>query len=83
VATVPALHDVLRALRGGPATLDALSARLGGTDRDTLLWAVGEGTDRGLIAANGDVDCGPDGLCGTSAPLVCSLTPSGRDAAAG
>src|SRR4051794_39779167 len=33
-------HDVLRALRGGPATLDALHARLGGPARDALTWAL-------------------------------------------
>jgi hypothetical protein len=75
-------EDILRALRGGPATLDALDARLGGPARDTLTWAVDEAVARGLVASSADVDCGPEGICSTSAPTVFTLTPAGRTAAA-
>jgi hypothetical protein len=74
--------DILRALRGGPATLDALGARLGAPARDALTWAVDDAVARGLVQSSGDVDCGPDGLCGTTAPTVFTLTPAGRTAAA-
>jgi hypothetical protein len=73
--------DILRALRGGPATLDALSARLGGPGRDALTWAVDEAMGRGLVYSSAEADCGPDGLCGTSAPAVFTLTTAGRAAA--
>jgi hypothetical protein len=73
--------DILRALRGGPATLDALSARLGGPARDALSWAVDEAVARGLVHSSGEADCGPDGICGTSAPAVLTLTPAGRASA--
>lgn len=72
--------SVARALRGGPATLDALSARLGGVDRDALLWAVGDARDRGYLTGGEALDCGPDGLCGTGAPPVYHLTAAGRSA---
>jgi hypothetical protein len=77
-------HDILRALRGGPATLDALAARLGGdgAGRDALTWAVDDAVARGWVASTAGADCGPDGLCGTSAPTVFTLTPAGRSAAA-
>ena len=77
-------HDILRALRGGPATLDALAARLGGgaPERDALTWAVDDAVARGWVASTAGADCGPDGLCGTSAPTVFTLTPAGRSAAA-
>jgi hypothetical protein len=76
----PALDaaDVARALRGGVATLDALAARLGGADRDQLLWALDDAAARGWVRSNGGEDCGPDGLCGSSAPTVYSLTDVGR-----
>ena len=73
--------DIVGALRGGPATLDALGARLGGPPRDALTWAVEESVARGLVASSAGADCGPDGLCGTSAPVVFTLTPAGRAAA--
>jgi hypothetical protein len=73
--------DVLPALRGGPATLDALSARLGGPARDALTWAVDEAVARGFVRSSAEADCGPDGICGTSAPAVFTLTPAGRAAA--
>jgi hypothetical protein len=73
--------DILRALRGGPATLDALGARLGATERDALTWAVDDAVARGLVASSAGADCGPNGLCGTSAPTIFTLTPSGRSAA--
>jgi hypothetical protein len=73
--------DVLPALRGGPATLDALSARLGGPARDALTWAVDEAVARGFVRSSAEADCGPDGICGTSATAVFTLTPAGRAAA--
>lgn len=75
-------EDIVRALRGGPATLDALGARLGGPARDALTWAVEEAVGRGLVASSAAVDCGPDGICSTSAPTVFTLTPAGRTAVA-
>lgn len=73
-------HDVLRALRGGPATLDALGARLGTAEREALTWAVGDAVARGWVHSSAEVDCGPDGVCSTSAPAVFTLTPGGRAA---
>ena len=73
--------EILRALRGGPATLDALAARLGGTGRDALTWAVDDAVGRGLVHSTAAADCGPDGLCGASAPAVFTLTDAGRAAA--
>jgi hypothetical protein len=73
--------EILQALRGGPATLDALSARLGGPARDALAWAVDEAVAAGLVHSTAGADCGPDGICGTSAPAVFTLTPAGRAAA--
>lgn len=74
----PDADDVARALRGGPATLDALASRLGGPDRDTLLWAVEDARARGWLQGGEALDCGPDGLCGASAPPVFRLTEAGR-----
>lgn len=74
--------SVTRALRGGVATLDALAARLGGAARDELLWAVDDAVGRGWVSASGGEDCGPDGLCGASAPRVYVATDAGRSAAA-
>jgi hypothetical protein len=71
-------EDILRALRGGPATLDALGARLGAPARDALTWALDDAVARGLVQSSGEADCGPDGLCGASAPTVFTLTPAGR-----
>jgi hypothetical protein len=73
--------DIVRALRGGPATLDALHARLGAPPRDALAWAVDEAIARGLVRSSAGADCGPDGLCGSSAPAVFRLSESGRVAA--
>ena len=72
---------VTRALRGGVATLDALAARLGGAGRDELLWALEDAARRGWVRSNAGEDCGPDGLCGTSAPTVYTATDAGRAAA--
>ena len=69
--------------RGGPATLDALAARLGGADRDALLWALEDARARGWTRGGEGVDCGPDGLCATSAPPVYHLTDGARAAGAG
>ena len=74
--------DIVRALRGGPATLDALGARLEAPARDALTWAVEEAVERGLVQTSAGADCGPDGICGASAPTVFTLTPAGRTAAA-
>ena len=73
--------DIVGALRGGPATLDALDARLGGVVREELIWAVDEAVARGLVHSTAGADCGPDGICGTSAPAVFTLTPAGRASA--
>lgn len=73
--------DILHALRGGPATLDALHVRLGAPARDALTWAVDEAVGRGLVHSTAAADCGPDGLCGASAPAVFTLTDAGRAAA--
>ncbi|MEA2340977.1 MAG: hypothetical protein QOG11_1054 [Solirubrobacteraceae bacterium] len=72
--------DVLRALRAGLATLDALRARLGGADRDQLAWVLDDLAAQGLVQVTGAWDCGPDGLCGTSAPAIATLTDAGRAA---
>ena len=74
-------QELLRALRGGPATLDALGARLGGAQRDALAWALDEALARGWVRSSAEADCGPDGVCSTSAPTVFTLTPGGRAAA--
>jgi hypothetical protein len=73
--------DIVRALRGGPATLDALDVRLGGPVREDLTWAVDDAVARGLVHSTAAADCGPDGICGASAPAVFTLTPAGRAAA--
>ena len=73
--------DIVRALRGGPATLDALGARLRAPARDALTWAVDEAVERGLVQTSAGADCGPDGICGASAPAILTLTPAGRTAA--
>jgi hypothetical protein len=78
---MPDQHDVLRALRGGPATLDALDARLGGADREALGWALEDAVGRGLVSSTAAADCGPDGICSTTAPTVFTLTTDGREAA--
>ena len=74
----PDAAAVARALRGGVATLDALAARLPGATRDELLWALEDAVDRGWVRSSGGEECGPDGLCGTSAPVVYTATEAGR-----
>ena len=74
--------EILRAMRGGPATLDALAARLGGAEREALTWALDEAQARALVASTAGAGCGPDGLCGTDAPAVFTLTPGAAAAAA-
>jgi hypothetical protein len=74
-------HAVLRALRGGPATLDALRARLDAPPRDALTWALDDAVERGWVHSSAEADCGADGICSTSAPAVFTLTPAGRAAA--
>ena len=81
MATTVDATAVARALRSGIATLDALAARLGGADRDQLLWALEDAVDRGWVRATGGEICGPDGLCGTSAPTVYTATDAGRSVA--
>src|SRR5689334_8182535 len=70
VAPSPDATAVARALRGGVATLDALAARLGRPARDELLWALDDAVARGWVVSSDAGDCGPDGLCGSSAPVV-------------
>ena len=74
-------HEILRAQRGGPATLDALHTRLGAPEREALTWAVDEAVGRGLVHSSAGTDCGPDGICGSTAPAVFTLTDAGRAAA--
>jgi hypothetical protein len=74
-------QQVVRALRGGPATLDALRARLGAPERDALGWAVDDAVARGWVRSSAGADCGPDGICSSTAPTVFTLTPDGRAAA--
>ena len=74
-------RDVLDALRGRPATLAALHARLGAPPRDALSWALDDAVERGWVHSSAEADCGPDGICSTSAPAVFTLTPDGRAAA--
>ena len=69
----PTVDDVAHALRLGPATPDALAARLGDVDRDAMWWAVDEAVRRGLVSSTAEIECGPDGLCGTSVPTVFTL----------
>jgi hypothetical protein len=71
--STPTLEAIRAALGRGPATPDALAARLGGVDRDSLMWAVDELVRQGAIASTADVDCGPNGICATSAPMIYSL----------
>ncbi len=77
----PDPRDVLHALRGGAATLDALHARLGEPPRDALSWALDDAVERGWVHSTAAADCGPDGVCSASAPAVFTLTPGGRAAA--
>jgi hypothetical protein len=74
-------QEVARALRGGPATLDALRARLGAPEREALGWALDEAVARGWVHSSAGADCGPDGVCASTAPAVFTLTPDGRAAA--
>lgn len=69
----PSPDDITHALRLGPATPDALAARLGDVDRDAMLWAVNEAVRLGLVSSTAEIECGPNGSCGTSAPTVFSL----------
>ena len=79
--TTPDAEAVARALRSGPATLDALAARLGGVaDRDALDLAISEAADRGWVRDTSAPDCGPDGVCGDAPPTVLALTEAGRAA---
>lgn len=65
--------DIASALRRGPATPDALAARLGDVDREAMWWAVDEAVRLGLVSSTAEIDCGPDGLCGASVPTVLTL----------
>ena len=58
--------EVARALRGGP---------------ETLGWALDELVARGWVDSSAGADCGPDGVCSTTAPAVYTLTAAGRAAA--
>lgn len=66
--------DIAVALRRGPATPNALAARLGDIDRESMLWAVDEAVRLGIVSSTAELSCGPDGLCGTSVPTVFSLS---------
>jgi hypothetical protein len=75
----PTPEDIVAALRRGPATPDALAARLREADRDAMWWAVGEAIRLGLVASSADfATCEADGLCGASVPTVLSLTERRR-----
>ena len=70
----PTPEEIVGALRRGPATPDALLARLGQVDRDAMWWAVEEAVRQGLVSSTAEIECGPDdGLCGTSSPTILSL----------
>jgi hypothetical protein len=69
----PTPADVLDALRKGPATPDALAVRLGNPDRDALWSAIDESVRSGRVASTAEIQCGSDGLCGTSVPTILSL----------
>jgi hypothetical protein len=73
--SAPTPEDIVHALRLGPATPDALLVRLrlGDVDRDAMWWAVDEAVRQGLVASTAEIQCGPDGVCGTSVPTVLSL----------
>ena len=71
--SAPTQAAILTALERGPATPDALAARLGGVDRESLMWAVEELVEQGAVASTAGVDCGPDGICATSVPTVFSI----------
>ena len=73
-------REIVRALRGGPATLDALHARLGAPARDALGWAVDDAVARGWVRSSAGAGGEPDGICSASAPAVLALTPGGRAA---
>jgi hypothetical protein len=73
-------HDLLHALQGGPATLDALAARLGSREREALVWTVDDAVARGWVHSSARADCGPDGVCSTSSPAIFTLTTAGRAA---
>ena len=49
---------IAAALRGGPATLDALHARLGGPERASLGWAVDDAVARGWVDSSAGADSG-------------------------
>ena len=71
--STPSLEAIRVALGRGPATPDALAARLGGVDRDSLMWAIDELMRQAAIVSTADVACGPAGLCSTSPPTIYSL----------
>lgn len=72
----PTPEDIVSALRLGPATLDGLLARLGQVDPDAMWWAVEEAVRKGLVSSSEQIECGPDGVCGSSAPIILALPRS-------
>jgi hypothetical protein len=58
----PTSDNITPRLRFGPATPDALPARVGRVDRDAMWWAVEEAVRLGLVSSTGEIECGPDGL---------------------
>jgi hypothetical protein len=75
---MPDALAVARALRDGPATLEALRGRLGDPSPDTLAWALDEARERGWVALAGE----GDGVCSAGAPALVRLTDAGRQLAA-
>jgi hypothetical protein len=75
---MPDAIAVARALREGPATLDALRAHLGDPPPDVLALALDEARERGWVAPAD----GGDGVCSSGAPALVRLTDVGRRLAA-
>ena len=73
-----ARHPRARSAAGRRRSTPSPPARGDGAGRDALTWAVDDAVARGWVASTAGADCGPDGLCGTSAPTVFTLTPAGR-----
>lgn len=76
LVAAPTSEDIVNALRLGPATLDVLLARLGQVDPDAMWWAVEEAVRKGLVSSSEQIECGPDGVCGSSAPTILALPRS-------
>jgi hypothetical protein len=77
---MPDALAVARALRGGPATLEALRGRLGDPPHDLLALALDEARERGWVAPADEGE--GDGVCSSGAPAFVRLTDAGRRLAA-